>query len=139
MKNSTEYYQNTINVNKPSLLLSRFFKLKFTKKLKGNTAVELGCGAGNDTMFLLDKGFKVTAIDNNPQVKDILLKRAENNKNLEVIIDDFSKVQLNKTDLILANFSLFFVKNGFDTLLKNVLQNINKEGFFCRKLPWKRR
>lgn len=139
MKNSTEYYQNSINVNKPSLLLSRFFKLKFTKKLKGNTVVELGCGAGNDTMFLLDKGFKVTAIDNNPQVKDILLKRAENNKNLEVIIDDFSKVQLNKTDLILANFSLFFVKNGFDTLLKNVLKNINKEGFFCRKLPWKRR
>ncbi len=130
MKNATEYYQNSIKKNKASRLLSEFFKLKLDNNLKGKNAIDMGCGAGNDTVFLLEKGFEVTAIDSEPQVKEVLSRRAENQQNLNVVIDDFSKVQLLKADLINANYSLFFVKKNFNEMLKNVLKSINKNGYF---------
>ena len=130
MKNATEFYQNSIKINKPSRLLADFFRLKLDKNLKEKNAIDLGCGAGNDTMLLLEKGFNVTAIDSEPQVKEILLKRAQNEQNLNVVTGDFSKVQLQKADLINANFSLFFVRKDFDSFIKSVLQSINKNGYF---------
>ena len=130
MKNATEFYQNSIKINKPSRLLADFFRLKLDKNLKEKNAIDLGCGAGNDTMLLLEKGFNVTAIDSEPQVKEILLKRAQNEQNLNVVTGDFSKVQLQKADLINANFSLFFVRKDFDSFIKNVLQSMNKNGYF---------
>ena len=111
-------------------MLADFFRLKLDKNLKEKNAIDLGCGAGNDTMLLLEKGFNVTAIDSEPQVKEIVLKRAQNEQNLNVVTGDFSKVQLQKADLINANFSLFFVRKDFDSFIKNVLQSINKNGYF---------
>ena len=130
MKNATEYYQNSIKRDRPSRLLADFFRLKLEKNLKEKNAIDLGCGAGNDTVFLLEKGFEVTAIDSEPQVKEVLSRRAENQQNLNVVIDDFSKVQLLKADLINANYSLFFVKKDFNEMLRNVLKSINKNGYF---------
>ena len=130
MKNATQFYQNSIQKNIPSPLLRKFFGYKYNEKLTGNTAIDIGCGAGNDTIHLLNNGFKVTAIDNEPQVKELLQNRITDDKNLEIIIDDFSKVQLHKADLIFANFSLFFVKKDFNLFLENVIKSINKKGFF---------
>ena len=47
----------------PSLALRRFFLNNYNENFKGNTAIDLGCGVGNDTEFLISKGFEVTAID----------------------------------------------------------------------------
>ena len=131
MKNAAQYYENSININKISNPLSLFFKLKFDEQLKGRKALDIGCGAGNDTIYLLNKDFKVAAIDSEPQVKDIILSRINDNKNLELIIDDFSKTQLPNADLILANLSLFFVKKDFNSLIERVLKNVNEQGFFA--------
>ena len=84
----------------------------------------MGCGTGNDTAFLLDKGFKVTAIDQEEQVNEIIKNKNLNEENLKVIIDDFSRIEITKSDLLLANFSLFFVKENFDEFIKNLLKNI---------------
>ena len=130
MKNATEYYKKSIMNNKPSALLFKFFQNKYNENLNGNVAIDIGCGAGNDTIYLLDKGFEVTAIDSELQVKDIMENRIEDNGNLNVIISDFTKVKFNKADLIFANFSLFFVRKDFDEFMKYVLDNVNKNGFF---------
>ena len=128
MNNPKEYYKATMN--KPvSSIISKFFNNKYNEKLTGNIAVDLGCGTGNDTEFLISKGFKVTAIDCENQVRDILDRKIINKANLNVIIDDFSKIEIPRADLILANMSLFFVKDNFDKFLKNILERINKKGF----------
>lgn len=128
MNNPKEYYKATMN--KPvSSIISKFFNNKYNEKLTGNIAVDLGCGTGNDTEFLISKGFKVTAIDSENQVRDILDRKIINKANLNVIIDDFSKIEIPRADLILANMSLFFVKDNFDKFLKNILERINKKGF----------
>lgn len=56
MENANEYYENSIKQNKPSSLILIFFYSKYNDDLEGNIAIDLGCGSGNDTLFMLDKG-----------------------------------------------------------------------------------
>ena len=129
MNNPKKYYETTMN-NKPSALIRKFFINNYNQKLQGNVAIDLGCGVGNDTVFLLDNGFKVTAIDQEEQVNEIIKNKNLNEENLKIIIGDFSKIEITKSDLLLANFSLFFVKENFDEFIKKILDSINSEGFF---------
>lgn len=143
MKDAKEFYKATIN-KKPSGLIRNFFLKKYNEKLNGNTAIDLGCGAGNDTDFLISKGFKVTAIDSEEQVKEILDSKNIDKEYLDVIIGDFSKIEIPKADLILANMSLFFVKDNFEEFLKNLITKINAGGFVVANFlgnedDWKRR
>jgi SAM-dependent methyltransferase len=130
MKNVTKFYEDSIKKNKPSPLLAKFFGLNLCDELPGRTAIDIGCGAGNDTIFLLNKGFKVIAIDVEPQVKDLITNRINDEHNLKIIIDDFSKIQLHPADLMFGNYSLFFAGRNFDRLMKNILENLNQNGFF---------
>lgn len=129
MRNPEKYYEETMN-NKPSALIRKFFINNYNKKLQGNAAIDLGCGVGNDTAFLLDKGFKVTAIDQEEPVNELIKNKNLNEENLKIIIDDFSKIEISNNDLLLANFSLFFVKENFDKFIEKLLDNINSKGFF---------
>ena len=128
MENSKEYYKAT-QKNLPSGLIRNFFIFKYNEKLNGNTAIDLGCGTGNDTEFLISKGFKVTAIDSQEEVKEFFSNKDLNKENLNLIVEDFSKVDLPKADLILANMSLFFVKDNFEEFLRKLLEKVNKNGF----------
>src|SRR5688500_4932830 len=40
----------------------------------GRTAIDLGCGAGRETRALLDAGWRVLAIDNEPGTEALLLR-----------------------------------------------------------------
>lgn len=129
MQNPKEFYKATATGN-PSILIRTFFANNYNKRIQGNKAVDLGCGAGNDTAFLLEKGFEVTAIDQEEQVKEIIENKEFNKEKLKIIIDDFSKIEISNIDLLLANYSIFFVKNNFDEFVKRALNNINSKGFF---------
>lgn len=131
MRNADAYYKQSMEHKGSSVLLAKFFQNKYDEKLDGKDAIDIGCGAGNDTMCLLKKGFKVTAIDSDLRVKGILEDRAEEYcENLDIVIGDFSKVELHSADLIFANFSLFFVRDNFTTFVKGILKNVNQNGFF---------
>ena len=129
MLNPKQYYEETKN-NRPCPLIRKFFFNKYNENLHGNIAVDLGCGAGNDTAFLLEKGFKVIAIDQEEQVREIIKNRNLNKENLELIIGDFSKIEIPMADLLLANLSLFFVKSNFNDFIERLLKSINENGFF---------
>lgn len=132
MKYSEEYYNKTL-ANKPSRILKRFFDMKLDEDFKEKTAVDLGCGAGNDVIYLLEKGYKVTAIDKEERVVDIIKSRTSNTEKIDFIIDEFEKIDFEKTNLIVSNFSLFFCNpKYFDTLMKKIINNINVNGYFVR-------
>lgn len=129
MQNPGEFYKATAKC-RPSFLIRTFFINKYNEKIQGNEAIDIGCGAGNDTTFLLEKGFKVTAIDQEEQVRKIVEDKNLNNEKLKIIIDDFSKIEIPNTDLVLANYSMFFVKDNFKEFVNNVLNAISSKGFF---------
>jgi len=71
-------------------------------------ALDLGCGAGNDTRYLLARGFRVTAVDANDAVVQRLAALAD--ERLTVLRSTFANLEfvLNGYDLVSAQFSLPF-------------------------------
>ena len=66
MGNIERFYENTKNAM-PHDNIKRFIKIE---NKKGN-AIDLGCGAGRDTVFLIKNGWNVSAIDRE-NTKDII-------------------------------------------------------------------
>jgi len=60
----------------------------------GDPILELCCGSGRITIPLLEKGFTITAVDNSPQMLQILQKKAGNN--VETILSEMTSFQLKK-------------------------------------------
>ena len=127
MKKIEQYYKNTKNIT-PNYITQKFINLK----IKPTNAIELGCGAGRDTEYLIKNGWNVLAIDKE-DVKAIITSRLskEEQKNFKFSKQEFENIQIEKTNLIVANFSLPFCnQNQFVKLWNKINESILKNGYF---------
>jgi ubiquinone/menaquinone biosynthesis C-methylase UbiE len=67
--------------------------LKLAEKF-GDPILELCCGSGRITIPLLKKGFTITAVDNSPQMLQILQKKAGNK--VETVLSDMTSFHMKK-------------------------------------------
>ena len=127
MKKIEKYYESTADAN-PNYIVKKFIELK----IEPGNAVELGCGAGRDTIYLIKKGWNVLAIDREdiePRIKTKLSK--EESKQFKFLRQKFEKIELEKNNLVIANFSLPFCnKNNFKELWNKINDSILKDGYF---------
>lgn len=122
-----EYYDNTEN-EEPNIKLIQLIE---TNPKPGN-ATDIGCGAGRDTIFLLNNGWNVIAIDRR-NIKDRILEKLneEKLKRFEFQKQEFEKIKLEKNDLVVANFSLSFCnKEKFDEMWNKIINSILPDGYF---------
>lgn len=110
-RNWESYYQNTANINTPhKTLLIAQKSFQSENKLTG-TAVDLGAGTGRDTVFLLQQGWSVLAVDAQQLSIAIILSRIDPLflPKLDVMEKPFSEMVLpDNLDLINASYSLPF-------------------------------
>lgn len=100
-------------------------------------AVDLGCGEGRDTVEILRRGWRVLAIDGEPEAINRLLSRPDiNPKLLEVHLSRFERLILPPAvDLINASFSLpFCPPEYFPNLWTNIVISLRLGGRFCGQL-----
>ncbi|MFL5790556.1 MAG: class I SAM-dependent methyltransferase [Actinomycetota bacterium] len=71
-------------------------------------AVDLGCGAGIDTLAMLDRGWDVLAVDAEPDAIERLHARAGDRAGLTTLLAPMEDADLPSADLIWAGYSLFF-------------------------------
>lgn len=128
MKNIEKYYNNT-EAKKPRNNV-RYFVEEI--KCDSGKAIELGCGAGNDTVYLIKNNWKVLAIDRE-NVEERIAKRL-NDKELEKFTfqqQNFENLELEKSNLIVANYCLPFCnKNKFEELWNKIKSSIANRGYF---------
>lgn len=128
-----KYYQNR-DTAPPSILLEHVVSVL---NLEEGVALDLGSGTGNDAGFLLANGFKVEAIDKEPDSIENINNKFGDNPNFtsyNLYIEDF-KFEKNKYDVINAQFSLFFVPNDkIAKVLKSALDSLKPGGIFCGQL-----
>lgn len=125
-KYQSDTYENKVN----SLLI------EFLDKYKINTAIDLGCGCGNESVYLLKKDIKVVCIDSLLN-KSYILDRlgSDEVENVSFIESSFEEVNLPKTDALMAFFSIpFCPPDKFDLLWDKIYECIEKDGYFVGQL-----
>lgn len=136
MRNIEIYYENTKN----ALPHDNVKKVTEIENKKGN-AIDLGCGAGRDTIFLIKNNWNVIAIDRE-DTRSIIESRlnTEELERFQFICQDFENIQLDKNDLIVSNFSLPFCnKKYFNEFWNKIVNSINTGRIFCWKFLWIKR
>lgn len=134
MCNKSNFYEKSKMFNRPSVLLRGFFNMKLNEKLKDKTAIDFGCGVGNDTQFLIENGFYVTCVDKSNKAKELLYEKLQNYDKYQFLIEDFINVNLPKVNLFYTCLSLQFInKKDIDAVMKKINESINEGGFFVRK------
>ncbi len=127
MKNIEKYYDNTKNA-KANYTVRKFIELN----VEPGNAVDIGCGAGRDTVCLIKKGWNVLAIDIENVESLITSKLSEKElKQFKFSRQKFEYIKLETNNLIVANFSLSFCnKNNFKKLWDKINDSMLKEGYF---------
>lgn len=117
-----KYYNNT--ENKPANKNVQYLINQI--KPTPSTAIDIGCGAGRDTVFLIQNGWKVLAIDQN-DVEERINKRLtkEEKHSFRFSRQQFENIELEQANLIVSNFSLSFCdKDEFSRLWNKIKKSI---------------
>ena len=127
-KKIEKYYSNTeLDIPKKNV---KYF-IENIRTYPGK-AIDIGCGAGNETVYLIKNGWNVISIDKE-NVEERISKRlnTEELNRFKFQKRNFENMQLEEADLIVANYSLSFCyKQEFDEMWKTIKKNICKDGYF---------
>ena len=129
MESIKKYYDNTQS-DKPRNNVEYFIN---EIQCNSGNAIELGCGAGNDTVYLIKNNWNVLAIDRE-DVKERIAKRLtkEELAKFKFQKQDFETLKLKENNLIVANYSLSFCnKNRFSELWNKINDSIFTNRIFC--------
>ena len=133
MKKIEKYYDNT-QTNLPHKNVKKFIEIE----PKVGKAIDLGCGAGRDTVYLIQNKWNVIAIDKE-DVEDRIRKRLnlEELNQFKFQRQNFENIVLPKNNLVSANFSLSFCeKDKFQKLWDKIEKSISTNRIFYRKFFW---
>jgi SAM-dependent methyltransferase len=100
-------------------------------------AVDLGCGDGRDTVELLRRGWKVLAIDSEPEGLKRLEARDDlvNRENLQTLCAPMEDARWPQADLVNCSFALPFVPpERFPAFWQRMIESIREGGRFSGQL-----
>ena len=100
-------------------------------------AVDLGCGDGRDTVYMLDRGWRVLAIDAEEEAIARVRARVGDDApgRLETEVARFEDATWPDADLVNASFSLPFAPPAsFDVVWRHVVKSIRPGGRFSGQL-----
>ena len=121
------FFENNSKLE-PHKILVNFIKNNPSIK----TAIDLGCGAGRDTKFLVQNNITVTAIDRVDVTKFLYKDLTEEEKaRLNFEQAKFSEAHLPKADLVISYEALPFCnKEALVKLLDKIKDSLNENGYF---------
>ena len=128
-KNKLERYYDNTEADTPKKNVRYFLE---NIKTTSGKAIDIGCGAGNDSVYLLKNGWNVISIDKE-NVEERISKRLsfEELKRFKFQKQNFEDMKLEDVDLIVANYSLPFCNNEqINDVWRNIVNNIKTKGYF---------
>ena len=94
-------------------------------------AVDLGCGHGRDTLEMLRRGWRVLAIDAEPEAIERLRRRAGGIPSLETQVASFDEASWPDADLVNSGFALpFCPPDRFDPVWARIVGSLLPGGRF---------
>ena len=98
----------------------------------GRLVVDLGSGAGNESLAFLERGWSVHAVDGEPRAIEILESRVDkaHQDRLTTTVGYFHEVEIPRGDLVFASLSLPFAGAKFEVSMEAALAAVNPGGWF---------
>lgn len=93
------------------------------EKNKDKVIIDLGCGAGSDTLFLSERGYEVTACDCSEEALNIVKKFIPKVKTIQMDISKTLPFEEESIGLIIADLSFHYFN---DETTKNVVKEIKR-------------
>ncbi len=131
------YYQNVSGRQPREVLLAALERFAQEPVANTRSAIDLGCGDGTETAYLLAQGWRVLAIDGEPAAFEHLNAKIppEARARLQTQVARFEAVELLPADLIYAGFSIPFCRpQHFDALWQKIVASIHPGGRFAGQL-----
>ena len=98
-------------------------------------ALDLGFGAGNTILWLVERGWKVVGIDRSSLAIETVLPRIPAGADVRLVEADMESVDFPDVDLAVAMFCLFMVpRNRFPKLWKRLKDSLPKGGLVAVSL-----
>lgn len=133
--NIAESYDDILSKNRFSEILRPAFQNILMQSIQhGNKILDLGCGTGEDALFLAKKGFSVTGVDISQKMIEIAEKKAvtkDYNENLQFFCSDmeiFIIENTNKFDVIFSNFNAVNYVRDLNSFSANASTALNENG-----------
>lgn len=115
------YKSNTVKKLTYDLWLDRHIDI--LEKSKDEEIIDLGCGIGGDTLYLMEKGYKVISCDYSEEALKILNETMPGAKTVQMDISKTLPFEDESIGLIIADLSLHY----FDCeTTKNIVEEIRK-------------
>lgn len=121
------YYENTKDGEPRPLLIEA---VELLQKHSSMSALDIGCGAGRDTRYLLEQGFSVVAVEGNEEAQKYLqsLPHQENLTFVQTMIQNF---EFDQYDIINASHVLQFLdRTTFDEVFNEIKSSLKPNGLF---------
>lgn len=132
---SVNYYEWSSNRNKPWSTLSQAIQAFNNEGELERTALDLGCGGGRDTAYMVENKWKVKAVDKEKTAEEFLMKKIPPEKTYLVnfVVSKFEDYLFaEKVKLINASYALPFCSpNHFGEVMQRITQAISVGGRFA--------
>ena len=128
----SDYYRENEGRDPRELLLSALATFE-----EPGAAVDLGCGAGIDTLAMLERGWRVFATDAQQEAVERLRGRVPRalEPRLTTEVSPMEDVELPAADLVLASYSLFFCDPArFHEVWDRVRASLGDGGMFVGQI-----
>ncbi|MCX8074197.1 MAG: class I SAM-dependent methyltransferase [Clostridia bacterium] len=100
-------------------------------KIKKGKAIDLGCGLGQYTEYLINKGFDVVSCDISSKVLSELKEKIPNAKILEIDMSKSLPFESKSLSLVFANLSIhYFDTKTTENLIKEIKRILKDDGYF---------
>lgn len=105
--------------------------LDIVNSISKGKALDLGCGLGQYTRYLIDKGFEVTSADISNEVLKELKQKIKNADIMQLDMSEKLPFEDSTFDFVFANLSIhYFDKETTVKLLKEIKRIIRDGGYF---------
>ena len=131
------YWEDNLKNNKTDFLKDNWME-KYVNEINNvqlKKAIDLGCGIGQDTMWLMEKGFDVISCDISEVALNKLKELIPNSKTMQVDIKGKLPFEDNSVGLVNANLSIhYFDMDNTIKIFNEIHRILKKNGLFIGRM-----
>lgn len=138
MNNNIEYWNNVYTSIKNNEITYDLWLDKYMdilEKSKDTSIIDLGCGSGNDSVYLNERNYKVISCDYSTEALNIIKKNIKNSNIVEMDLTREFPFEDAMAEIIIADLSLHYFN---DDTTKNILNEIKRvlkyEGYLIARI-----